>query len=114
LGNRMQLNWQLPDTLPQLLIPALTVQPLLENAIRYGIENCSAPGTLHIVSIESRHALTIVITNPYHPNATSSRGNGIALDNIRQRLMLQYGSNASLTFGVSEGLYRVKLVIPKR
>ncbi|WP_051219791.1 sensor histidine kinase [Rheinheimera baltica] len=113
LGRRMNVNWQIPDALPAIQIPALTIQPLLENAIRYGIENSTEAGKLNIFSIESRNALTIVITNPYYQSIKSSGGNGIALDNIRQRLMLQYGSSASLTFGNSEGLYRVKLVIPK-
>jgi two-component system, LytTR family, sensor histidine kinase AlgZ len=113
LGERMDLQWQLPDVLPRLMIPALTIQPLLENAIRYGVENSSERSTLHIFSIESRNALTLVITNPCHQDITCNGGNGIALANIRQRLLLQFGTSASLTYGVSEGLYRVKLVIPK-
>jgi two-component system, LytTR family, sensor histidine kinase AlgZ len=113
LGERMTVDWQPPEHLPQLLVPALTIQPLLENAIRYGIECSSDNNTLSVCGIVSSTALSLVITNPYHSQLNPGSGNGMALDNIRQRLRLQYGSAASLTYGVVDGLYRVKLVIPK-
>lgn len=114
LGDRLALDWQLPDQLPQLLLPALTIQPLLENAIRYGIECNPQGGTLSVCMLESRTALSLVITNPYHSKHKPAAGNGMALDNIRQRLQLQYGTAASLSNGVVDDVYRVKLVIPKQ
>lgn len=113
LGSRMQIEWQQPDVLPTLRLPALTVQPLLENAVRYGIEPSMQAATLQISVIESRQAVTLVITNPIVSTHQRRSGNGIALANIQKRLQLHYGSAAKLHSAVSDGQYRVKLVLPK-
>ena len=113
LGDRMQVNWELPAQLPILTLPALTVQPLLENAVRHGIERSTATAVLQITLVESRHAVTIVITNPVVAAKASRSGNGIALSNIRQRLQLHYGAAAQLHSALHDGQFRVKLVLPK-
>jgi len=113
LGQRMTVQWDLPEPIPELSLPALTIQPLLENAVRHGVENCAEPASLHLTLVESRHAVSIVITNPLGQPGSKKAGNGIALDNIRQRLQLHYGSGAQLHSATSEGRFRVKLVLPK-
>ncbi|GAB2906724.1 sensor histidine kinase [Rheinheimera gaetbuli] len=116
LGNRMQVQWQQPDNLAVLSVPALTVQPLLENAVRHGIESCPQTATLQVNILQSSQSVTIVIVNPFKLQIKSQSqhraSNGIALDNIRQRLQLHYGGAAQLSQGVVDGLFRVKLVIP--
>tara|TARA_R110002126_G_scaffold16527_27_gene66092 strand:+ start:20194 stop:21177 length:984 start_codon:yes stop_codon:yes gene_type:complete len=113
LGDRMQQNWQLPATLPKLQVPALTIQPLLENAVRHGIENCQYGGAIDIELINSSQSVTVLITNPFAPSADKSRSNGVALANIRQRLQLYFGESASLHRSIVNGKFRVKLVLPK-
>ncbi len=112
LGKRMVVRWQQPDNLVQLKVPALTIQPLLENAVRHGIESYPATATLQVDILQSSQSVTIVIVNPFLPQHPGRSGNGIALDNIRQRLQLHYGSKAQLTQGIVDGLFRLKLVIP--
>jgi two-component system, LytTR family, sensor histidine kinase AlgZ len=113
LGNRMQVNWDINQSIADILIPSLTIQPLLENAVRYGIESSSAKSVLSITYTESRQAISLVVTNPYRHADGRLGGNGIALNNIRQRLKLQYDDRASLTLGVVDDVFRAKLVIPK-
>lgn len=113
LGQRMKVQWDLPEQIPELSLPALTIQPLLENAVRHGVENCAEQAILHITLIESRQSVSIVITNPLGQPCRKTAGNGMALSNIRQRLQLHYGSGAQLTSAASEGRFRVKLVLPK-
>lgn len=112
LGKRMQVQWQQPDNLAALNVPALTVQPLLENAVRHGIESCAQTATLQVDILQSSQSVTIVIVNPFNLKPPGRASNGIALDNIRQRLQLHYGSAAQLSQSVVNGLFRVKLVIP--
>ena len=112
LGKRMQLNWQQPEALADIRIPALTIQPLLENAVRHGIENCGSSGSLQVDIVQTSQSVSIVIVNPYNNQLQARTGNGIALDNIRQRLLLHYGSAAQLTHGIVDDLFRLKLVIP--
>ncbi|MDX1678494.1 sensor histidine kinase [Arsukibacterium sp.] len=113
LGERMQQNWQLPASLPKLQIPALTIQPLLENAVRHGIESCQSGGSIDIDVINSSQSVTILISNPFLPVIDKSRSNGVALLNIQQRLQLFFGDKASLTRSIVDGRFRVKLVLPK-
>lgn len=113
LGKRMQVQWHIDENIADIFIPSLTVQPLLENAVRYGIEGSSATSVLSVVYTESRQAISLVITNPFMHVSEMRRGNGVALKNIRQRLKLQYGDRASLTLGVVNDVFRVKLIIPK-
>lgn len=112
LGKRMQLKWQQPQDLATLSVPALTIQPLLENAVRHGIESCQHSATLQVDILQSSQSVTIVIVNPFTLQRPGRASNGIALDNIRQRLQLHYGSAAQLSQSVVDGLFRVKLVLP--
>jgi two-component system, LytTR family, sensor histidine kinase AlgZ len=112
LGSRLQLEWLVPDDLPHTLLPCLTLQPLLENAVRHGIERCSKPGVIRFELHQSARYLTIVLTNPAGDLPPAEGGNGMALQNIRRRLELQFGDDAKLSTGVNQGEYRVKLVIP--
>ncbi|WP_052748900.1 sensor histidine kinase [Arsukibacterium ikkense] len=113
LGERLQQNWQLPETLPKLQVPALTIQPLLENAVRHGIESDQRGGSIDIELINSSQSVTLLITNPFLPALDKSRSNGVALVNIRQRLQLYFGDSASLSRSIVDGKFRVKLVLPK-
>nr|WP_301003651.1 histidine kinase [Arsukibacterium sp.] len=113
IGERMQQHWQLPTTIPKLQVPALTIQPLLENAVRHGIESCQHGGSIDIELISSSQSVTILISNPFAPALDKSRSNGVALANIRQRLQLYFGDGASLNRSIVDGKFRVKLVLPK-
>ena len=113
LGHRLLINRNYPNQLPNLPLPSLTVQPLVENAIRHGVE--ASTGACHItieIILSDKH-LTLIVQNPL-PRQPNQRfqGNGIAVENIRQRLALLYDDRARLTTGETEGHYRAKLVIP--
>ncbi len=114
LGTRLQVRWQLPEPLPELNLPALTIQPLLENAIRHGIESCVQGGVVGIELVQSKTTMTLLITNPIGDKRDSNTHNGIALANIAQRLQLFFGAEASLSCNEKERQFRVKLVLPKQ
>lgn len=112
LEQRLTIEWDLPTELPAVTMPCLTLQPLLENAVRHGIERVATGGMIHIQLLASPRFITILIKNPIGTKRHEYSGNGIALANIRRRLELMYGDAASLTTHSQEGHYRVKLVIP--
>lgn len=113
LGNRLRVTRDIPDALPDIPLPSLTLQPLIENAVRHGIEPNSVFGNIHIeVKISKKH-FRLIITNPIPINPSNKRnGNGIAINNIRQRLALIYNKSAQLTTRQQNGVYHVELVIP--
>ncbi|HET8729616.1 MAG TPA: sensor histidine kinase, partial [Moraxellaceae bacterium] len=98
LGDRLRVEWQLNAVPEQVRIPALTLQPLIENAIYHGVEPRSEPSTVKITVDYDGRDVSIIITNPVgHAPVSSPRGNRMALNNIRQRLMAHYGETAKLT-----------------
>lgn len=112
LGDRLQVVWQLPAQIPKVRVPALTIQPLLENAVRHGVEPSIDNVVLTITLLVSRQSVTFVLTNPLSATEPHRKGNGVALQNIRQRLQLHFGTAALLHASVADNCYRVKLVLP--
>jgi two-component system sensor histidine kinase AlgZ len=111
-GDRLKMNWQLPDSLPQISIPCLTLQPIVENAICHGVEPSPEGANINIQLNVSKQSLTFLIENPVHILKFNRAGNGMALDNIRQRLNLYYQGRASLNINIRDATFRVKLVLP--
>ncbi len=114
LGERLQVRWEVADMLPETLAPPLLLQPLLENAIYHGVEPAAAPTAIHVRIAPTRDGVRIEIDNPL-PDAPGQRaGNHMALDNLRERLLLFYDLEARLECGVADGRYRVRVDLPLR
>lgn len=105
LGSRLEVEWTIGSDLGEAKILNLLLQPLLENAIYHGIQPLPTGGvvTVNIKLVEND--IVIKISNPRlpgepavtrHMSTTESRGNGIALANIRHRLNAYYGKSAYL------------------
>lgn len=115
LDRRLSVDWQLEEDLPlHIRLPALILQPLVENAVVHGIARCPGGGKLHISGRRRRSGrLAFEIENPLPPEAASSQGGaGMALDNIRQRLELAYQDRARLNTESRDGRFRVRLTLP--
>jgi len=114
LGDRLEVNWRLPAGEPSLTLPALTLQPLVENAIYHGIEPLPGGGTIDILIVPVEGHIEISITNPLSPaqQERQREGNRMALENIRERLDLAFAGAASMELKESESSYTVKLLIP--
>ncbi len=99
LGDRLQLDLQVPGPLDGVQIPLLTLQPLLENAIYHGIQPLPEGGTIEMKVHVGDEDVAVDIANPIPREDTRtsrSEGNRMALQNIRSRLNVLYGSRASL------------------
>ncbi len=114
---RLTILWQLPESIPNIQVPALLLQPLVENAIRHGI--CPALGQVEITiqlqyqtSYLIRNYWQLTIRNTCDPNTVSVPGNGLALRNIEQRLYLHFGSQAHFTVKSDSSYYTVIIEIP--
>ena len=105
-GERLRLEQSVPDELMKALVPALILQPLVENAIRHGIEPRRGPGLISIeAKQEDKHLHLIVRDNGRGlPGAdlNSSVRRGIGLANTQARLKGLYGQDQSFSFGRAE------------
>jgi two-component system sensor histidine kinase AlgZ len=117
LGSRLRVRWEVEDLPQQALVPALMLQPLLENAIGHGIENLPEGGEVSISGAVAAGLLQITVRNPLPPDSRAAepggeRGSGIALDNIRERLTLLFGNAAGISAGREGGQFEVRLRLP--
>lgn len=114
LGNRLIVDWDI-DTLPDdALLPPLSLQPLLENAIYHGIERLAEGGTIKIEGELVNKQLSIKFTNPI-PTAEiedDHKGNKHAQENIRQRLNALFGDKSTLKINTTNNQYAVELSLP--
>ena len=97
LGERLQVDWQVDGLPMDAIVPALILQPLLENAVYHGIEPLDQGGTIHVRGrLDGRHAI-LTIDNPVMPRVVARRtGHRIGLDNVRQRLELMFHGEAEV------------------
>lgn len=116
LGERLQLAWNI-DVLPmEMLIPSLSLQPLLENAIYHGIEPIADGGLIEISAEEDANSFVLTVKNPVSeaiPLQEHHQGNMMAQENIRQRLRTFFGSTAKLEVTPAKDCYQVNIVLPK-
>ena len=113
LGERLRVDWQLPDELMTIPVPPLSLQPLIENAVIHGISRCREGGVLRIAGRREGRDLLIEIENPVPPSAEAAKpGSRTAVRNIAQRLALVYGARAQVELGLVGELFRATLRLP--
>ena len=114
LGSRLTTDIDLSNIPNDALIPPLSIQPLVENAIYHGIEPCANGGLLRIIGTNNEGLLSIHISNPLAPDVASSTrpNNHLALDNIRLRLQQLLTTQAQLLISSSDGEFHAQLNIP--
>ncbi len=116
-GARMQVRWAVDTGLEHLRIPSLTLQPLVENAVRHGVESGTGPCLIDVWVTPRAGMVELGVVNDYTPSTKSNgRGTRVALSNIAQRLQLLYDITADLHHGPVDGLvpprYRVRIRLP--
>ncbi len=115
LGERLHVTWNVAELPMRALVPGLTIQPLLENAIYHGIEPLERGGTVTVSGRVAAGEIEITVANPVATERAAvqeRQGNRLALDNIRQRLALAYGPRGTLTVEQSPDEYRVTVRFP--
>ncbi len=112
LGDRLQVAWHIQKMPSEALIPPLVIQPLAENAVYHGIEPHAAGGEISLNLYRSGDKVHIVVRNPVASDANHHKGNRIALDNIRERLLLHFDLDAQLKSEQLGAVYQVHIVLP--
>jgi two-component system sensor histidine kinase AlgZ len=112
LGDRLQVAWHTSKMPADALIPPLVIQPLVENAVYHGIEPQPEGGEISLNIYLSADKVHILVRNPVAPDAGHHKGNRIALDNIRERLLLHFDLDAQLKLEPLGAVYQVHIVIP--
>lgn len=113
-GDRMRVQWQLPSPLPQLLVPALSIQPLVENAIHHGIEPAADGGDIRITVAQSKQQIIITIENDLPAASTRPMRSGykVGLESTKARVHAMTNGEGEVTTRAENGRHIATVTLP--
>ena len=110
-GARIQVEWVLDDAASAARLPPLLLQPLVENAVRHGVEP-SAQGAQIKISTQCRGSTVVIKVTNTVPAGQNARGSGVALANVRDRLSLLHDVQGKFQSGLKDGVFQVRIEVP--
>jgi len=112
-ADRVSLSWRIDEKSLHAMLPALLLQPLLENAFKHAVERSRAPVRIEIEASREADSLILAVRNTGSSLAPGCR-DGVGLSNCRERLHVIYGDSASLLLTESDGAVEAKIMLPWR
>lgn len=112
-GNRLSTRIQCDPETEELMIPALLLQPILENAIKFGLYDTTGEAEIILSSRKNGPQLEIQVSNPYDPETSRGlKGTGYGLNLVQRRLYLLFGRKDLLTTEPGDKIFITRLLIP--
>lgn len=111
-GNNLLYRFDVEEGCNNHLIPNLILQPIFENAIKYGVYETSKPVEIILEARLITEGMELKITNDFDSESVPLKGEGVGLANIGDRLRLLYGSSRLLTVRRDKEQFSVTLIIP--
>ncbi len=113
-GDRIRIHWQLLDPLPEILLPALSIQPLVENAVRHGVEPSENGGDIEISVRQIESRVVILVSNSLSTSGTTilHQGHHIGLASTRERIENYSDGEGHLSTEIKNGRYEATISLP--
>lgn len=92
-GHRLTIEENIHADCMDAKIPPFLLQPLVENAIKYGLYGTIGPVTIYIKGMLTDDQFIFSIVNPYDPDAVTTKGTGFGLESVKRRLYLLFARN---------------------
>ncbi len=113
-GNRLATVIDIDDATPVLKLPALLLQPIVENAIKFGLYDTIGETVIEISAVKEENHLVIKVKNPFDPETSSPRqGTGFGLNSVQRRLYLLFARNDLVTTEAKENIFITIVRIPQ-
>jgi two-component system, LytTR family, sensor histidine kinase AlgZ len=112
LGERLMVDWQIGAVHPRAKVPQLLLQPIIENAVRYGAEKVAGNCEITVRVRQHGFNLEVFVSNPIAREPIQREGNQIGLANIRGRLALIYDLEATLETRIRRERFELTLTVP--
>jgi two-component system, LytTR family, sensor histidine kinase AlgZ len=110
-GERLRVEWVIDAAADEALLPPLLLQPLVENAVKHGVEPSESGAQIKISTQRRSGVVVIKVTNSV-PAGSGARGNGLALANVRDRLSLLHDVQGSFLTALKDGVFQARIEIP--
>ncbi len=111
-GDRLTIDENINPGCLNVMIPVMLLQPLYENAIKHGVYESTESVRLNTTAMIEGDFLEISISNNYEDLFSAKKGTGTGLLNVKRRLELSFGNQASLRTTRENGIFTVRLFIP--
>ncbi|MGQ7868253.1 sensor histidine kinase [Sunxiuqinia sp. sy24] len=112
-GKKLNPVFSVEEPCQACQIPNMILQPLFENAIKYGVYEATEPVSISTSCTIKENHILICIENDYDGESVRNKGEGIGLQNIKHRLKLIYGSADLLKLTDYKTRFKVELLLPK-
>ncbi|HXJ39090.1 MAG TPA: histidine kinase, partial [Bryobacteraceae bacterium] len=114
LGEKLCTEFEIDNNALSAEVPILSIQPLIENAVKHGVAARRGAGFVRLTVRDSEAGTVVTVTNSgaFEPQRESGTSTGIGLGNVRRRLLLCYGAETRLEIASENDLTRVWFVIP--
>jgi two-component system LytT family sensor kinase len=113
-GERLNTNIETEDQALLKKIPPMLLQPIVENAIKFGLYDTLDEVTISIISKYQNQYLSISVINPFDMETSHhNKGTGFGLNSIKRRLHLLYNQQNLLTTEIKENLFITTILIPQ-
>ena len=113
-GHRLNTAINSAET-AKLQLPSMLLQPLVENAIKFGLYDTTEPVTIIIQAVQENNYLVISIQNPFDPETSSPKqGTGFGLSSVQRRLYLLFARNDLLHTKHTDNLFTTVIKIPQQ
>jgi two-component system LytT family sensor kinase len=114
-GHRLMAEVKADDAALAMKLPSLLLQPVLENAIKFGLYDTIGEVVITVEGKMDQNNLIVEIKNPFDPSSASPKqGTGFGLNSIQRRLSLLYYRNDLLTTRQNENTFTTSIKIPQR
>jgi hypothetical protein len=110
--DRLRAEFDIPDAVLDCPVPGMILQPMVENAVKHGAARSHEPVSIRIAAFAEAGELHLSVENDGSAGAEPAAGNGIGLQNVRDRLAARYGGAARLKTGRTAVGYRAEIVVP--
>ena len=110
-GQRLNVSWDIDPRVAAARVPPLMLQPLVENAVRHGIEPAVAGGRVSVQAHVRRGQVVILVSNTL-TDEPSTPGHGMALHNIRERLRLLHDVAAQCDVWREADMFFARVIVP--
>lgn len=113
-GYRLKTDFDTTEESLSGKIPPLILQPLMENAIKFGLYGTTGEVKIALKAAMEEHYLVVSICNPYDPDMQTQRGTGFGLKSVRRRLYLLFGRDDLMETSQPDNIFISTFRIPQR
>ncbi|RYF92654.1 MAG: GHKL domain-containing protein, partial [Chitinophagaceae bacterium] len=113
-GHRLATVIDIEESTKQLKLPALLLQPIVENAIKFGLYDTTGETVIRLSTFQQDGELMIRVSNPYDPETSSPKqGTGFGLKSVQRRLYLLFARHDLLSIDAKEDTFTITVKIPQ-